>query len=246
MSLATPHVGCGQELDYTQPAVSKTLMKLLGTRLYLQACDWMFRKSAKQLNWRDGDGDVKPLIWRLACDDATEARLPSAKAPAAAKRVVGVFLEDPLENAWAPGMRPAALRGDPESAKPRVVTVSQDRGDAAAGGEIAEEAGEALGETMPVEARQELSKADKTVPDASAPSAAESLPSPHVEAAMTKLRTLDWRRIDVSFKGVALASLAHNHIMMQHAFFNRVGRSVVKHVAEQFKVMEAAREASAS
>lgn len=173
-------------------------------------------------------------------------QLPSAKAPAAAKRVVGVFLEDPLENAWAPGMRPAALRGDPESAKPRVVTVSQDRGDAAAGGEIAEEAGEALGETMPVEARQELSKADKTVPDASAPSAAESLPSPHVEAAMTKLRTLDWRRIDVSFKGVALASLAHNHIMMQHAFFNRVGRSVVKHVAEQFKVMEAAREASAS
>lgn len=78
MSLATPHVGCGQELDYTQPAVSKTLMKLLGTRLYLQACDWMFRKSAKQLNWRDGDGDVKPLIWRLACDDATEARVRDA------------------------------------------------------------------------------------------------------------------------------------------------------------------------
>ena len=64
------------------------------------------------------------------------------------------------------------------------------------------------------------------------PSSSFSVPASQADA-MANLCALGWRRIDCSFKHSKLPGLAHQHIMVQRAFVNGVGRQTARHLAEQ-------------
>lgn len=55
---------------------------------------------------------------------------------------------------------------------------------------------------------------------------------------LTRLQTLPWRRIDVSFEGTRMPFFAHNHIQVTRKWLNWYGNAVCQHLAQQIADME--------
>lgn len=61
------------------------------------------------------------------------------------------------------------------------------------------------------------------------------------ESILCTLRTLRWRRVDVSFAHCLLPLLAHQHIQVQRPWLNGAGKNVARHLARTLQTMERAR-----
>lgn len=58
------------------------------------------------------------------------------------------------------------------------------------------------------------------------------------QQAMENLKSVGWRRIDVSFRDARLWYLSHQHIMVQRPAINNIGLATARHLAEQIYIME--------
>lgn len=58
------------------------------------------------------------------------------------------------------------------------------------------------------------------------------------QQAMENLKSIGWRRIDVSYKDSRLWYLSHQHIMVQRPFVNSIGLATARHIAEQIYILE--------
>lgn len=162
----------------------------------------------------------------------------------------GVVREDPLEWAWAPAAR-AALRNTEAGQR-----LDPGHGHTVSVGAVMEaETAEELVESTAAESQTtwksttsagtgnlEGGNSDVTIQaravlppslDPASASAAE-----FVDAALTALQGLPWRRVDCCFAGGALPLLAHQHLQVQRKYVNWEGMATARHLAMQVAAME--------
>ena len=176
---------------------------------------------------------------------------------AEARRACGVVREEPLWRAWDKGNAPseeAFERGGGErnaSAKP----LRLELGDAASRADKHEEHEHEqaeLGSLLPVaegaimDGHPSPTTTQCNVEDAGAISDStrdftQRRRAATFNAMLCALRTLQWRRVDVSFAKCLLPRLAHQHIQMQRSWLNGAGKGVAQHVAASIASMERAR-----
>lgn len=225
VAIATPHLGCHSEGEAKVPLMGwAEAVPFLGTvfnkttKAYsLKIATALCKATGRQLFLADGSEDSKPLLVRLVEDVPSQGYFYSALAHFKTRTLYANSYGDAMVG-WAN----ASLRKESElprglmKAHKRKGVFRQDAVRKACWGS------------------QQNSSADKGEPYTVDASDRDSLN----EYMLSRLKSLPWCRVDVTFKGVYVPFMAHTHIQVTRKWVDSVGLSVAEHISEMVCKLE--------